>query len=125
MVFWLLLVASAIVTIFGLRRRIWWFLALAVALSIPVAAVAQVSYGLLLLLPLVQLAMAVALRWRLGLPGWSGLLLMAAAIWFVGGASPFLLHWPDRLYVVLLLGLVAGFVALVLPRPSRLAGGAE
>jgi hypothetical protein len=125
MIVWLLLATSALATIVGLRRRIWWFLVVAAALSLPVAAVAQGSYGALLLCPLVQLALAIALRWRLGPPGWMGLLAIAAATWFVGAASPLLLHWPDRVYVVLLLGLVAGFAALAIPPHPRIEGGSE
>jgi hypothetical protein len=91
----------------------------AFAISLPIALVAHVSYGALVLLPCLQLAVAVALRWSLGVAGWFALLLTAAAVWFVGMASVFALHWTATVYVVLLLGIVAGLVAVVWQPPRN------
>jgi hypothetical protein len=111
-----LLIASLVCTILALRLRAWWLCLLAFILALPASLVANVNYGGLLLLPCIQLAATVALRWSVGPLGWLGLLFVATGIWFIGAASPFLLNWPTTVYWVLLIGLLAGLVALVWSR---------
>lgn len=110
-----LLIASVISMYFALRLGAWAPCLLVVFLSLPIALVANVPYFALLLLPLSQLAMAIALRWSLAPAGWLLLLALATGIWFVGVMAPILYHWSWS-WVVLRLGLLAGLVALALPR---------
>jgi hypothetical protein len=117
MVFWVFLAASLLITLAGLRHRLWWFLAIAFALSLPVGLVGQEPYGALEVVSALQLAMAVALRWRVGIAGWFATLLTAVAVWFVGTASIYALDWPAGVFIVLLFGLVLGVVALIWQRP--------
>jgi len=116
-VFWLLLAIGLLFTLTGLRRRIWWFLVIAFVLSLPISFFAYVDYGVLMLLPILQVAMAVGLRWSLGVASWIGLVLTAVMVWFVGIASTFVLHWPATMYMVALLGLAAGLVSLIWRQP--------
>jgi hypothetical protein len=99
MVFWSLLFASLIATIMALIRRSW-----------PVTATAAV-----LSLPCLQLAAAVALRWRVGVAGWLALLLAGSVVGHAGGPGGILV---DRyLGWILLAGLLTGFLALVWQEP--------
>lgn len=115
--FWLLVAVSLLIALVGFRLHYWQLLVIASVLSLPISLVANVDYGGLVLLPALQLACAVSLRWRVGVVGWLGLLLTAVIVWFVGMASPFVLHWPTQIFVVLLTGLVVGFVALIWQQP--------
>jgi hypothetical protein len=117
-----LLIAGLICIYLALRLHRWWLGLLAVLLVFPIALVANVAYEGLLLLPYLFLAMTIALRWSVGPLGWLGLILAAVGIWFVGGASRFLLHWPRELYWVLPVGLLLGLGALAWSQPPSLVG---
>jgi hypothetical protein len=115
MVFWSLLFASLIATIMALIRRSWPVMATAAALSLPFALVAHIPYLVSWLLPCLQLAAAVALRWRVGVAGWLALLLAGLVVGLVGGPGTILL---DRyLGWILFAGLLTGFVALAWKQP--------
>jgi hypothetical protein len=111
MVFWSLLFASLIATIMALIRRSWPVMTTAAALSLPFALVAHIPYLVSWLLPCLQVAAAVALRWRVGVAGWLALLGAGLVVGLVGGPGTILL---DRyLGWILFAGLLTGFLALV------------
>jgi hypothetical protein len=115
MVFWSLLFASLIATIMALIRRSWPVMATAAALSLPFALVAHIPYLVSWLLPCLQLAAAVALRWRVGVTGWLALLLAGLVVGLAGGPGVILV---DRdLGWILFAGLLTGFLALVWKQP--------
>jgi hypothetical protein len=115
MVFWSLLFASLIATIMALIRRSWPVMATAAALSLPFALVAHIPYLVSWLLPCLQLAAAVALRWHVGVAGWLALLGAGLVVGLVGGPGTILL---DRyLGWILFAGLLTGFLALVWQQP--------
>ena len=116
-----LLLATAIALL--RRPRSWPALALLAALWF---VLCFLSLGFLgMAIPSLLLAQAIAVRWRLGLPGEAALLLLAAVVWAIGGLVPFALidhlrrsplPWislPWLLYA----GLFAGFAALARSRP--------
>jgi hypothetical protein len=108
------LLASLLATTRALIRRCWWMMAVAAALSLPIT-LAQIPYMVSWLLPCLQVAAAVALRWRVGIMGWGALLLAGAAVALVGGPGTILLDW--RLGWILFAGPLVGFIALVWKRP--------
>src|SRR5918994_6859028 len=115
MVFWSLLLASLLATIIALVRRSWVVMATAAALSLPFTLVAHIAYQVSWLLPFLQVAAAVALRWRVGAGGWLALLLAGLVVGLVGGPGAILVH---RGYGrVLLIGLLVGFLALAWQQP--------
>jgi len=115
MVFWLLLFSSLIATRIALVLRSWPVMAVAAGLSLPFVLVAHIAYLASWLLPCLQVAAAVALRWRVSATGWIALLLAGLAVGLVGGPGTILL---DRyLGWILFAGLLAGFVALVWKQP--------
>jgi len=115
MVFWSLLFASLIATILALNRRSWPMMATAAALSLPFALVAHIPYLVSWLLPCLQVAAAVALRWRVGGTGRLALLVAGLVVGLVGGPGTILL---DRyLGWILFAGLLTGFLALVWQPP--------
>lgn len=91
---------------------------LAAFLSIPIALVAQDSYEGLFLLPALQLAGTIALRWAVGPIAWLSLLALGAAVWLIGAASPLLFQWSAAFFVVFLVGFCAGLAALIWRRPT-------
>jgi hypothetical protein len=115
MEFLLLLGASLVATFYGVRFRIWWLVAVAAVLSLPFTLVAHIAYQVSWLLPFLQVAAAVALRWRVGAGGWLALLLTGLVVGLVGGPAAILVH---RGYGrVLLIGLLVGFLALAWQQP--------
>jgi hypothetical protein len=106
-----LLGLSLCLTGLALWRRSWWLMALAAALALPVALVANLAYFVALLLPSMQLAAAVALRWRGGVADWAILLLLAMLVWLVGGAGTIIID--GRLAWVQIAGLVIGCAILL------------
>jgi hypothetical protein len=115
MEFLLLLAASLLATFYGVRFRIWWLTAIAAVLALPFALVAHIPYLVSWLIPCLQVAAAVALRWRVGATGWLALLLAGLIVGLVGGPGTILVHrdygWA------LLIGLLVGFLALAWNRP--------
>ena len=81
MEFLLLLGASLLATFYGVRFRSWWLVAVAAVLSLPFTLVAHIAYQVSWLLPFLQVAAAVALRWRVGAGGWLALLLTGLGRW--------------------------------------------
>jgi hypothetical protein len=115
MVFWSLLFASLIATRIAFVLHSWSVMAVAAALSLPFALVAHVPYLVSWLLPCLQVAAAVALRWRVGVAGWLNLLLAGLVVGLVGGPGIIL---ADRdLGRILIPGLLTGFVALAWKQP--------
>lgn len=108
------LLTSLLLTIRALVRGSWWMMALAAVLSLPFNVV-QIAYFLTWSVTCLQIAMAVALRWRVGVAGWWALLLVALAVVLIGGPGTILLHW--RLSWILLAGPLVGFIALVWKQP--------
>jgi hypothetical protein len=121
MVLFTLLVASLVVSYIALRFHSWGLMALTAALTLPLGFVSFVPFAAVLLLPCLQLAMAVAMRWRLDDRGWTALLLGGALASFIGGVGGIVLGllFEHRLPFVwvLIAGLLAGFAALVRDRP--------
>lgn len=121
------LVLSLLVGAFAIRRSSWQLLALAAGLSTPAAFLAHTPYATLLLLPYTLLAAAVAFRWNVGRAGWLGLLLVAVAIWFVGGAAVMVLDSAANRQIslvwVLIVGLLLGFAALALKQSPWASNG--
>ena len=115
MVFWSLLYASLVVTIIALVRRSWVMMAMAAALSLPFVLVAHIAYFVSWLLPCLQVAAAVALRWRVGVAGWGALLLAGTGVALVGGPGTILLD--SRLSWILFAGVLTGFIALAWQQP--------
>jgi hypothetical protein len=99
-----LFVVSLVAVFYAVRFRIWWLAAVAALFSLP-----------LCLIPFLQLAVAIALRWRVGAAGTLALLLLGVIVGLVGGPGTFLLHTGDAW--VLLIGPLVGFIALAWNRP--------
>ena len=115
MVFWSLLFASLIATIMALIRRSWPVMATAAVLSLPFVLDAHIPYLVSCLLPCLQLAAAVALRWRVGVAGWLALLMAGLVVGLAGGPGVILV---DRdLGWIVFAGLPTGFLALVWKQP--------
>jgi hypothetical protein len=115
MVFWSLLFTSLIATRIAYVLRSWAVMATAAVLSFPFALVAHVPYLVSWLLPCLQVAAAVALRWRVGVSGWLALLLAGLVVGVVGGPGIILV---DRdLGRILIPGLLTGFLALAWKQP--------
>jgi len=109
------LAAMALATAIALLRRSWPATAALAALWF---AVCFVSLGFLFMaIPGILLAAAVALRWRLGLLGGIAILLLAAAVWAIGGLGTFVLRGDLPLFWLLYAGFLAGFAALARNRP--------
>jgi hypothetical protein len=83
-----LLVIGLLCTYLALRSRDWLFGVMAALASLPIALVAQVNYGAVLLLPILQVAGTQALCWTVGPIGWFSLFVLAATVWLVGAATP-------------------------------------
>ena len=121
MPFYVTLVAGLVCTFYALRFRYWWLALLGCLLTTPIALVANVAYSGLIVVPLVQLAFALALRWSAGPLTWIGLIGAAVAIWFFGVASIIVLHWPITSYWILVIGFLGGMAALGWSRPPWMA----
>ena len=119
MIGWLIL-ASLIVAFYGVRFRIWWLVAVAAVLALPIN-LAHIAFFLSWLFTCVEIAMAVALRWRVGVVGWCALLLVALGVVLVGGPGTILLDW--HLSWILLAGPLVGFVALAWQQPPWVPAG--
>jgi hypothetical protein len=114
-----LLLASLIATRIALVLSSWSMMALAAALSLPFVLVANIPYFVSWLLPCLQVAAAIALRWRVGLAGWLALLLAGLVVGLAGGPGVILV---DRdLGWILFAGLLTGFLALVWKQPPWMA----
>lgn len=111
MVFWVLIGLSLCLTVVALWRRSWWLMAIAVVLALPFALVAHLAFHVGLLLPFLQLAATMALRWRGGVADWAILLLLALLVWLVGGAGSIIID--GRLSWVLYAGFLTGFAMLL------------
>jgi hypothetical protein len=120
MAFLLLLGASLLATFYGVRFRVWWLVALGAVLSLPFCFVAHFFLLLDWLIPFLQLAVAIALRWRVGAAGTLALLATGVIIALVGGPGTILLH--GRYARVLFIGLLVGFMALAWSRPPWVHG---
>ena len=81
----------------------------------PLCLITQIALALNCLIPSLQLAVAIALRWRVGAAGALALLLLGVIVGLVGGPGTFLLHTGDAW--VLFIGLLVGFIALAWNRP--------
>jgi hypothetical protein len=115
MEFLLLLAASLLATFFGVGFRVWWLAAAAAVIALPFTLVAYIPYLVSWLIPCLQVAAAVALRWRVGAVGWLALLLTGLIVGLVGGPGTILVH---RNYGwALLVGLLVGFLALAWQQP--------
>jgi hypothetical protein len=117
MIGWLMLaslLASLLLTIRALGRGSWWMMALAAVLALPIN-VAHIPFFLSWLFACLQIAMAVALRWRVGVAGWWALLLVGLGVVLVGGPGTILLDW--HLSWILLAGPLVGFIALAWQQP--------
>jgi hypothetical protein len=110
-----LFVVSLVVVFYAVRFRIWWLAAVAAVLSLPLCFITPIPLALHCLIPLLQLAVAIALRWRVGAAGALALLLLGVIVGLVGGPGTFLLHTGDAW--VLFIGLLVGFMALAWSRP--------
>jgi hypothetical protein len=113
------LLASLLLTIRALDRGSWWMMALAAVLALPINF-AHIAFFLSWLFACLQIAMAVALRWRVGVVGWCALLLVGLGVVLVGGPGTILLDW--RLSWILLVGPLVGFIALAWQPPWVRAG---
>lgn len=107
-----LLFISLLCTWLALRLQDWRYGAVAAILALPIGAVAQDPYDLLLILPTLLLVISIALRWRVGPRGWLGLLLLGAAVWLLCAAGPYLWHWPLALGFSYLAAFGLGLAAL-------------
>jgi hypothetical protein len=112
MVFWSLLALSLCLTLLALWRRSWWLMAIAAVLSLPFALVANIAYLVAWIIPILQLAAAIAIRWRGGMADWSILLLLAVLVWLVGGAGTIIID--GRLVWVQIAGLIIGVAGLLI-----------
>jgi hypothetical protein len=111
LIFWGLISGSVCLTMLALLRRSWKLMAIAAVLSLPFALVANLAYLVAWLIPSLQLAAAIALRWRGGFADWSILLLLAVLVWLVGGAGTIIID--GRLAWVQITGLLIGCVVLL------------
>lgn len=124
MPFYVLLAISCCCLYVALRARSWAFALAAFLLATPIALVASVPYYALIWWACLLLALAVGLRWSAGALAVLGLFLAATATWFVAVASPIMLHWPRELFWILPCAVMAGLIALVVPRmPGALPPG--
>jgi hypothetical protein len=121
----LLLYTSLIATPIALLRRSWAAMAMAAVLSLLLSAAALFSIGFLLaLIPCLQVAAALALRWRIGVGGRWLLVLCALAVWAVGGPGYLASDAVLPVFLVLPAGLLVGFALLAWDRPPSLRGAA-
>ena len=110
-----LFVVSLVAVFYAVRFRIWWLAAVAALFSLPLCLITPIALALHCLIPFLQLAVAIALRWRVGAAGTLALLLLGVIVGLVGGPGTFLLHTGDAW--VLLIGPLVGFIALAWNRP--------
>ena len=123
MIGWLMLaslLASLLLTIRALDRGSWWTMALAAVLALPIN-LGQFPFFLSWVFACLQIAMAVALRWRLGVAGWYALLLVGLGVVLVGGPGTILLDW--HLSWILLASPLVGFIALAWQPPPWVRAG--
>jgi hypothetical protein len=109
-----LFIVGLLATFYAVSFRIWCLAAVAALLSLPLCLFAHFFLLLVWLIPFLQLAAAVALRWRVGAAGTLALLL-GVIVGLVGGPGTILVHGSYAW--VLLIGLLVGFIALAWNRP--------
>jgi hypothetical protein len=110
-----LFVVSLVAVFYAVRFRIWWLAAVAALFSLPLCLITPIALALHCLIPFLQLAVAIALRWRVGAAGTLALLLLGVIVGLVGGPGTFLLHTGDAW--MLFIGPLVGFIALAWNRP--------
>jgi hypothetical protein len=115
-----LFVVSLLAVFYAVRFRLWWLAAVAALCSLPLCLIAHFFLLLDWLIPFLQLAVAIALRWRVGAAGTLALLATGVIIALVGGPGTILVH--GRYAWVLFIGLLVGFMALAWSRPPWVPG---
>jgi hypothetical protein len=110
-----LFVVSLVAVFYAVRFRSWWLAAVAALFSLPLCLITPIALALHCLIPFLQLAVAIALRWRVGAAGTLALLATGVIIALVGGPGTILVH--GRYARVLFIGLLVGFMALAWSRP--------
>ncbi|HET7035585.1 MAG TPA: hypothetical protein VFI42_07885 [Thermomicrobiaceae bacterium] len=118
---WSWLILSIMLTPEGFDRRSWKLLWLAGLLSFAFSLPAALSIGpVVWLLTAVQVAGAVAFRWRLSWSGWANLMLLGILIWLVVvPANLLLFHWPPLVFLVPLAMVAAAVATLRGPSEDR------
>ena len=96
MVFVVLLLASLLATRIALVLRSWPLMAVAAAPSLPFVSSPTSLFGVVAI-PCLQIAAAVALRWRVGAAGWLALLLAGLVVGLAGRSGTILMDWVPRL----------------------------
>ena len=111
---WSLLIISILVTVVGFDRRSWKLLWLAGLLSFAFSVAATFSIGpYVWLLTALQVASAVAVRWRASWSGWASLVLAGVFLWLVVvPGTLFVFHWPPLVVLVPLALVVAAIATL-------------
>ena len=115
-----LFVVSLVAVFYAVRFRIWWLAAVAALFSLPLCLIAHFFLLLDWLIPFQQLAVAIALCWRVGAAGTLALLATGVIIALVGGPGTILVHGSYAW--VLLIGLLVGFIALAWSRSPWVHG---
>jgi hypothetical protein len=111
----LLFVGSLPAAFYGVRFRLWCLAAVGSVLSLPLCLIAHVPSLLLWLVPCLELAAAVAPRWRVDAVGAWALLAMGVIASLVGGPRAILLDGDYGW--VLVIGLLVGSIVLAWNRP--------
>lgn len=112
-----LVIVSLFLTYLALRVQDWRYGAVAAACALPIGVIAQDVYDPLLLIPTLQIVLALALRWRVGPSRWLSLSLTGMAMWLIFAAGPYIWHWSLDLLIGYLAAFGLGPVALYWQRP--------